>query len=219
MNRGQTMIKDGFEVCLYPLDYINITADPYASNHTIQGVSNSGLWDNGWYIERKRPLYAPFTMKLVYNGSDGHTQLWSSVEPVWIPQFNYPVRVSFAVTHSEILYYTSIGTVIHQGTHFYDTGEYGYAFGDHVHFILSTIERENMFPTGLNTSSGMRIWYSPDAPTNIATFFYISGDETIVNDRGLNWILGDGHAEANKTAFITSYINNKRRKKHVKIFT
>lgn len=191
MNQGDRAVHDGYEVLLYPLEYINLTATPYASNHVVQGVSNSGLWDNGWYQQQIRKLYAPCTMRLVASypsGTiNGHTQLWVSTNPVWIPQSQTPVYVSMGFSHSDTLYYTSIGTVINQGTHFLDTGTYGIGTGSHTHMILQIGERTTMFPTGYNSYVGGNIWYSPNAPTNIATFFYATGSEALINTQGLTF--------------------------------
>ena len=44
MNSGDKLKYLGYEVLLYPLEYLNITADPNSPNHVVSGVSNSGLW-------------------------------------------------------------------------------------------------------------------------------------------------------------------------------
>lgn len=191
MNQGDTAVHDGYEVLLYPLEYINLTATPYYSNHTVPQVSNSGLWDNGWYQQHVRKLFAPCTMKLVASyptGTiNGHTQMWVSTSPVWIPQSQTPVYVSMGFSHSDTLYYTQIGTVINQGTHFLDTGTFGIGTGAHTHMILYIGERTTMFPTGYNSYVGGNIWYSPNAPTNIATFFYATGSEALINTQRLTF--------------------------------
>lgn len=192
MNQGDKAFHDGYEVLLYPLEYVNITASPYASNHVVRGIANSGLWDNGRYQQQVRKLYAPCTMRLVASYPTGslnaHTQMWVSTNPVWIPQSENPVYVSMAFSHSDTLYYTQIGTVIEQGTHFLDTGIYGlYGTGYHTHMILYIGERSTMFPTGYCEYLQGNIWYSNNSPTNIATFFYITGSETLVNTQGLTF--------------------------------
>lgn len=217
MNSGDKLIYDGYEVLLYPTDYINITADPSASNHTIIGVSNSGLWDNGWYQTPIKPLYAPCTMRLVASyptgQSAGHAQLWVSVNPVWVPQYNEPVFVSFSAGHSDTLYYQDIGTVIKQGTHFYDTGTFGYVTGAHTHYILAFGTRESMFPTGRNAIYGAT-WYSPNPPINIATYFYITGDEVLVNTRGLTFNKFEGGVTPplKSNAILYTILNKIRRR-------
>lgn len=179
MNEGQQISYQGHEVALYPLPYVNITAGPWASNHTVVGVSNSGCWDNGWYLTQHRPLYAPFSMTCYYSAGDtptgnGHGQLWVSNDTVWLPGYAEPQYASFMVLHSNTQYY-GYGDSISQGTHFFDTGDYGLGSGPHVHMILMVGRRTTVFPVGWNANYG-NIWYSPNAPGSIADYFYLTGE-------------------------------------------
>lgn len=222
MNSGDKLKYLGYEVLLYPLEYLNITADPNSPNHVVSGVSNSGLWDSGWYENPVRKLYAPCTMELVASyptgTANGHTQMWRSINPVWIPSKNQPTYITIAVSHSSTLYYTSIGTVIAQGVHFYDTGTYGYASGSHVHFILSESYRTSMFPAGYNSYVGGNIWYSDHAPSTIADFFYLTGAETIINDWGLSWQQWKPK-QTLKTIILYEQLFNRRKKHGTRIYT
>lgn len=196
MNSGQQLSYDGYEVLLYPLEFVNITAGPDAANHIVTGVSNTGLWDNGWYINQYCPLYAPCSMHCIASyptgSSNGHGQLWISNDKVWIPQSSEPVYVSMAFLHSNILLY-DVGDYITQGTQFYQTGDFGLGSGPHVHMILQIGARSNMFPTGPNPYYG-NIWYSPAPPSTIATFFYLTGEPARGSGGygGLNWTVWDG---------------------------
>lgn len=190
--------KDGFEGLLYPLEYISITATPYYSNHLVRGVSNSGLWDNGWYQQKVRKLFAPCTMRLVASYPTGtinaHTQMWVSVDKVWIPSSSEPVFVTMGFSHSDTLYYTQLGTIIEQGTHFLDTGIYGlYGDGYHTHMILGIGARSGMFPTGYCEYLQGNIWYSPTPPNTIADYFFITGEETLINTQGLTFNKFEGY--------------------------
>lgn len=189
MIEGQTAYNsNGVQVSLYPLQYIGITAGPNASNHVVSGVSNSGLYDNGWHGSRQTPLFAPFDMELMQNRSDGaHTQMWRSLTAVVVPGFSSPQYVTFSVSHSQTLYYSTIGETVGQGTHFYDTGDYGLSSGPHVHFCLYVGSRSSMFPTGYNSYVGGNIYYSPNPPSTIADLFYKGINDTISASGGYTW--------------------------------
>ena len=209
---------DGYEVLLYPLEYVGITANPYSANHTVPGVSNSGLYDNGWYQTEIRHLYAPCTMRLVASyptgWSSGHTQMWVSTDKVWLANGTLDY-ITIGLSHSDTLYYTQIGTIIQQGTHFYDTGTYGLGGGAHVHMILCLGQRSAMFPTGHNAGWG-DIWYSPNAPDTIADFFYIAPTDEVVNSGGYDFIVYDGeivHHDSTIQMIIYTQILKRRAKK------
>lgn len=225
MNRGDNAVYDGYEVCLWPLEYISITANPYNANHIVNGVSNSGLYDNGWYITNIRELYAPVTMELINSyptGSiNGHTQVWRSVDKVWIPSLNEPTYITIGFSHSDTLPYTALGTVVKQGTHFYNTGTYGIGEGAHVHMILYIGRRTLMFPTGYCSYLQNNIWYSDNPPNEISDMFYILDTDVIVRDGGYNWTLYEGEITKDKHLLAILYLNlNKRRKRHgTKIYT
>lgn len=217
MNSGTQLSYQGYEVCLWPLDFLNITAGPDANNHIVSGVSNSGLYDNGWYINTICPLYAPCTMELVRSyptgTANGHTQMWRSVNPVWIPSSNTPMYITIALSHSDTLPYTAVGTIINQGTYFYNTGTYGYASGAHVHLILYIGSRSTMFPTGYNSYVGGNIWYSDNPPNTIADMFYLLGDETIIRTGGYTWSTWSGGSNIKKYITFFTAIKKKRRLK------
>lgn len=222
MNSGDRAVYQGYEVCLWPLSYINITGTPQSANHIVNGVANSGLWDNGYLPPNQvMPLYAPCTIQLVasYNSgeSSGHTQLWRSVDKVWIPSASEPVYISFAVGHSAQLYYTNIGDIVQQGMHFYDTGTYGYVTGSHVHMILSLDYRTSMYPVGVNPTYG-NIWYSDNPPATIADMFYILDSDYRYNDGGLVWTEWTGTITHGITSLL-AYIAKKRRVRHGKRIT
>lgn len=197
MNSGDTVTYQGYEVALWPLEYVNITAGPWASNHIVEGIANSGCWDNGWYQTQRRPLYAPFSMECIRSyptgSSNGHGQLWRSLDKVWLPGESQPQYATFMVLHSNTLYYGQ-GDTISQGTHFFDTGDFGLGSGPHVHFIIMVGYYNQAFPVGTNPTYG-NIWYSPNAPANIADYFYLTGTEPFVGSGGaggLTWKTWEG---------------------------
>lgn len=222
MNRGDRAQYNGYEVCLWMLDYLGITANPSAINHVITGITNSGLYDNGWYITQVRELYAPVSMRLIASypsgTANGHTQLWTSLNPVWLPSYNTPQYISIGLSHSDNLIYTAIGTEITQGTHFYNTGTFGLSGGAHVHLILYVGARSTMFPTGYNSYIGGNIWYSDNPPNTIADMFYLSPTDIVRNDGGYTWTTYTGVISKGAILETILYMNlrKKRRAKHGK---
>ena len=211
---SRTARYGGYEVCIYPLDNVGITADPNSANHVVTGITNTGIWDNGWHNSIHDPLYAPCTMELVVNcGDSANTQLWRSVDPVWIPGSANPEYVSFSFSHSNTLYYTTAGTQISQGTHFYDTGDAGLGSGPHVHMILYLGMRTSMFPVGSNPNGYGNIWYSPNPPNSIADLFYLLNDQTISASWGLGWQYWAGSPTPGTMDFVSLWMAIRKRKK------
>lgn len=209
---SRTAVYQGYEVLLYPLDNVGITAGPDAVNHIVNGVTNTGLWDNGWHDQQDDPLYAPCTMEYVAYSASGHTQMFKSVNPVWIPGYSSPQYVTMSFSHSNTLYYTIIGDIVPQGAHFYDTGTYGIASGAHVHMCLMIGSRSTIWPVGQNPTYG-GIFYSPYPPENIADFFYLTPDITISSGWGLDWRYFDGSlsGDTKRQALILFLLKRKQK--------
>lgn len=216
MNRGDQAIYQGYEVCLWPLEYIGITAGPGASNHVVQGVSNSGLYDNGWAVNPVRNLYAPVSMELVATSSSGNTQVWRSINEVWLPGYTTPQFITIGVAHCNNPPYTVIGSRVAQGDYFYSTGDYG-ASAYHVHFILEIGSRSSNFPVGYNAPYDTNIFYSPNPPETIADMFYILDTDEMRQSGGYNWITYEGTVTKKSVLESILYmnLNKKRRLKHV----
>lgn len=217
MNSGTRAEYQGYEVLLWPLEFINITATPESINHTVPQTTNSGLWDNGHRNNvQVQPLYAPCSMRLVRQYintyQEGHTQVWQSINKVWIPQFNEPQYVTMAFSHSDTLYYTNIGTEIVQGTHFYDTGVYGIGSGAHVHMLLYIGQIVNL-PVGYNSYVRGNIYYSPNAPDNIATFFYTLASDERIRTQDLPFIDYEGAIHTTGLYSLLYYLMIRKNKK------
>ena len=211
---SRTATYNGHEVLLYPLDNVGITADPYSSNHVVTGVSNTGIWDNGWHYQQDDPLYAPCTMELVANPHDSaNTQMYVSTAPVYIPGSSSPVYVTMSFSHSNTLYYNTIGDVVPQGTHFYDTGTAGLGSGPHVHMILMVGYRTSIWPVGYNPNGYGNIYYSPNPPANIADFFYLLDTDTISNGWGLTWSRWSGTPTSDARLITALMVHLKRKRK------
>lgn len=141
MLAGQTMrASDGYEVALFPLEYMFITqGEMMPSNWSHNNTYNmdfEGYGANGRVYTC--PLYAPFTMKIValwdYNGS--HTVTFESVDKVHFADGSLDY-MTIEFTHCVNPPYHTIGQVINQGQLCYYTGTFGNGqsgyYGDHVH--------------------------------------------------------------------------------------
>lgn len=143
MLAGQTLrAADGYEVALFPLEYMYITQgemmpDTSWSHYNVYNMDFQGYGPNGRIYTA--PLYAPFTMEVValwdYNGS--HTVTWESVDKVHFADgvtFDY---MTIEFTHCVNPPYHTIGDRVNQGDLCYYTGTFGNGqagyYGDHVH--------------------------------------------------------------------------------------
>ena len=131
----QTMVaQDGYEVCLFPLEYMNISQGENTgpSHYNVYNMDFLGWGANG-RVETC-PLYAPCTLKVValwdYNNS--HTVTFESIDKVHFADGSLDY-LTIAFTHALNPPYHTIDEVIHQGNIIYYTGTYGEASGDHVH--------------------------------------------------------------------------------------
>lgn len=136
MRAGQTLVaSDGYEVALFPLEYLNMSQDEGGDFSHI-GTYNIDFL--GWGpLGRvfQCPIYAPCTMKVVYTGlsyAGGNQVIFESVNKVHLPNgaLDY-LTIGFA--HDSNPPYTTIGQVVNQGQLCYHTGTYGNVTGDHVH--------------------------------------------------------------------------------------
>ena len=218
MNEYETAGSGGYQAALWPFEYVNITAGPNAANHQIGGVSNSGLWDQGWNQTQIRRAFAPCDMVLVSSRSDGaNSQIWRSTAPVWQPGNASPAYLTFICSHSNTLPFTAVGTIISQGTHFYNTGTTG-ASAYHCHFVLwnGSHGAEIASVVGYNSYLGQNIYYSTDPPASIADMFYLGSTDEAAGSGGyggqnfVRWTGGPGMT----IAPLMLYWSKKRRVRH-----
>ena len=139
MQANQRLVaNDGYEVALFPLPYLYMSQDE-GGDFSHQGTYNIDLL--GWGVSGRiynAPLYAPCTMKLLHYWSaysSGNMQVWESTNIVHLPNGSLDY-LTLMVAHSNNPPYTSLGTIVTQGTYFYTTGTYGVATGDHCHTCL-----------------------------------------------------------------------------------
>lgn len=136
MRAGETLrAADGYEVALFPLPYLYMTQDEGGDtshqgtyNLDFSGRDASGKLNNA-------PIYAPVTMKVVAfwnTEAGGHQVTFESVDPVHLADGSIDY-LTIAFAHDPNPPVTNIGAVVAQGDLCYHTGEYGIAYGDHVH--------------------------------------------------------------------------------------
>lgn len=127
--------SDGYEVCLFPLEYLNISQDEYGGT-SHQGTLNMDFL--GWGANGRVygcNYYAPCTCKLVNSTLDpaANMRVWESVAPVHLPDGTLDY-ICFQFGHDNNPPYSTVGTVVTQGELIGHTGTAGYVTGDHVHY-------------------------------------------------------------------------------------
>ncbi len=130
--------SDGHEVCLFPLEYMNISQDENGST-SHQGTLCVDFLGWGSFGRVYRcPYYAPCTCKLVNSTFDtsANGRIWESVDKVWLPDGTLDY-VCFQFGHDNSPPYSTVGTIVTQGTLIGRTGTAGYVTGDHVHYNVA----------------------------------------------------------------------------------
>lgn len=187
MRANQRMIaSDGYEVALFPLEYLNMSQDEGA-DYSHQGTYNIDFL--GWSSSGRRyicPIYAPCTMQLkaywnTYDG--GRSEFFESVDKVHLAngQLDY-LTISFG--HDTTPPFTTIGTIITQGELCYHTGTYGNVTGDHVHTCCGQGRYVGVTtrPSGhQDLTNRVHYWEA----------VYVN-DTTIINGYGHNWTTYSG---------------------------
>lgn len=166
--------SDGYEVCLFPCEcmYLNIGRpehDVYALDFlpvNARGVSMT-----------KMPCYAPFTGTIVYTGND-HNCILESNNKVHTPVGLKYVRV--LVAHQEAPP-PPVSTEFRQGHKFYETGDYGYSFGEHLHMEYAVVDNKSASywnSGGIGLYGGIHMWEA------------LYKDDTFIAQGGrYNWLL------------------------------
>lgn len=119
---------DGYEVCLFPLEYL------YLSTAEHQDLAMD-FW--GWNSLGRVydcPCYAPVSGSVVYTGNDHNMIFWSSGNVHCADGTITPI--SILVAHSNTPP-GSVGTTYVQGELWYHTGNYGQSTGDHLHMEVA----------------------------------------------------------------------------------
>ncbi len=164
---------DGYEVMLFPLDYMNISQGEGGSLSHDKAMDFLG-WDaNGRVLNC--PYYAPCSCKCVANFGTGNTT-WESLDLVHLPDGSL-TKVTFCFDHDSFTHVP--GDTLTQGDLIGHTGTVG-GVGDHCHFN-----------TAIGTYAGYEIvtgtqYYQLKHSSHIYDTCYVN-DTVLVNDYGYNW--------------------------------
>lgn len=124
---------DGYEVMLFPLEYMNISqgeGESFSHAGTLQ-MDFLG-WDANGRVLRC-PYYAPCTCTCVATtDSSTHNRVYQSNNIVHLADGTLGY-VTFEVAHDDLPPH-NVGDVVNQGDLLGRTGTAGYVTGDHVHF-------------------------------------------------------------------------------------
>lgn len=191
MLANQTAVTtDGYEVCLFPMDYMNCTQRGTPGD--MDSYSHCCTYACDWTGPvDEYPVYAPFTGQLVTSGAENNRCYFQSLDVVQTPTgLKY---VTLELVHSDT---APAAGIYQQGQLIYHTGIAGNVTGDHVHIDQSPVQDARLIGAGYacRGSSTGQCWLlnGTAIPTDV---FYTSGDESIVNLRGLTfteWSGGTG---------------------------
>lgn len=172
----QTLVApDGYEVMLFPMEYMNISQGEGGSFSHDLAMDFLG-WDANGRVYQC-PYYAPCSCRCVAHWSSSDNATWESLDKVHLPDGSLSV-VTFCFNHDATP--PAVGTVLHQGDLIGHSGTAGYVTGDHMHFN-----------TSLGTYDGYELipgtqFYQLKNSTHIYNTCYVN-DTTIVDGYGYNW--------------------------------
>lgn len=159
--------SDGYEVLLFPLEYMNISQ----GEHTL-AIDFLGWGANGRILQC--PYYAPCSCTCI--GSSGNdNRIWQSNNKVHYADGSLDY-VCWVQAHDDNP--LSVGTVLSQGDLLGHTGTTGQTTGDHLHLNVAYGTYDGWDPQTGNTRLKNSI--------HIYDAMYIN-DTTIINDEGYNW--------------------------------
>lgn len=184
MIANQTLrANDGYEVMLFPLEYMVISNPEGATSHagTLQ-IDFLG-WDaNGRVLNC--PYYAPCTCQCVaITDTSTNNRVYQSVNKVHLADGTLGY-VTFETAHDNFPV-TTVGSIVNQGDLLGHTGTQGYVTGDHLHFQCArgTYAGWEQVPPDNN-------WQLVNE-MHIYDACYVN-DTTLIDDEGYNWRVYSG---------------------------
>lgn len=176
MLAGETASYNGYQYCLFPLDYVYCTqvSGPDSLSHCC-GHPCDWIGPQASY-----PYYAPCDChRIDILPSNGQT-IYTSDNEVWTPQgLSY---VTFLFAHDLII---PSQTSFSQGQLIGHTGTAG-GVGDHVHIDQSLRPNDVITNYGIYCAYG-NLCYALGGSDYPANVFYITGNETVVQTLGNNF--------------------------------
>lgn len=200
MQAGERISYQGYEVCLFPLDYVYCTqtSGPTNPSHCC-GTASDWIGPYDFY-----PYYAPFSCTRIYQDSD--TVCYINDAPVWTPDgLQQHVIISF--THDNN---PPAATHFNQGDLIGYTGNAGFVMGVHVHLDQAFDSQRVLIDSGITCSYGNRCYYIRNGITP-EHCYYLSGSEQIVQTLGQNlqtWTQPPGLSKA----VLIMLLSKKKRK-------
>lgn len=178
MQANETLSYQGYQVCLFPLDYIYVTQrspDPY-SHCCGYPIDLAGQYAG-------YPIYAPCDCHLVYSDSwaAGNTRAYTSDDRVWTPAGL--MYVTFSFTHDDN---PPARTSFSQGELIGHTGGAG-GFPDHLHLDQADIPNAQLIYYGYTCPGYGNPCYALNDSVPPEDIFYLSGSETIVITLGIDF--------------------------------
>lgn len=170
------LAPDGYEVMLFPLEYMNISQGEGESFSHDLAMDFLGWGANGRILNC--PYYAPCSCKCVAHFGSSDNATWESLDKVHLPDGTLS-KVTFCFNHDPLP--PAIGTILTQGDIIGHTGTAGYATGDHMHFNTAIGPYD-----GYEIIAGTQ-YYQLKNSTHIYNTCYVN-DTTIINGKNYNWI-------------------------------
>lgn len=210
MLAGQKLkARDGKEVMLFPLSYMNISQDEGgATSHSgILAMDFLGWNANGRVYNC--PYYAPCSCTCV-GSTESANRIWQSTSEVHLPDGSLSY-VCWVQAHDNSP--LAVGTTLQQGDLLGHTGTAGQVSGDHVHFNFAKGQY-----AGWDAGSGNRQLANS---MHIYNACYVN-DTVIVNGAGHNWKTYDAPTPPTPTTdvdfmILNNMINYRYKRKRVDI--
>lgn len=166
---------DGYEVMLFPMEYMNISQGEGGSFSHDKAMDFLG-WNSLGRVYQC-PYYAPCSCKCVAHFGSSDNATWESLDKVHMPDGSL-TKVTFCFNHDANP--PAVGTVLTQGNLIGHSGVSGGATGDHMHFNTAIGDYQ-----GYELIPGTQ-WYQLKNSSHIYDTCYVN-DTVLVNDYGYNW--------------------------------
>lgn len=182
MYAGQKASYQGYQYCLFPLDYVdcNQLSGPDSYSHCCGHPCDWGGPDNDY------PYYAPCDCTRIDTLSSNGQTIYTSNDKVWTPSgLTY---VSFLFAHDENI---PSKKTFSQGDVIGHTGQKANGvigiIGDHVHLDQSLIHNDVITDYGINCPGYGQRCYALGRSAYAYDVFYLGGTEQIVDLMGMTF--------------------------------
>ena len=167
--------SDGYEVMLFPMEYMNISQGEGGSFSHDKAMDFLG-WNAGGRVYQC-PYYAPCSCRCVAHFGSSDNATWESLDKVHLPDGSL-TKVTFCFNHDANP--PAVGTVLTQGDLIGHSGTAGYVTGDHMHFNTAIGDYQ-----GYEVIPGTQ-FYQLKNSSHIYDTCYVN-DTTIIDGYGYNW--------------------------------